>query len=46
MGVYKEKITEDQLIGYLEQFNDKPTTSISFKRKIDDDEDDINLDDF
>ena len=40
MGVYKEKITEDQLMQYLEQFNDKPTTRIQFKRKIDDEEDD------
>ncbi|MCQ2816529.1 MAG: hypothetical protein MJ252_04595 [archaeon] len=42
MGAYKEKITEDQLIGYLEQLNDAPTTSITFKRKVEsDDEDDL-----
>ena len=43
MGAYKEKITEDQLIGYLEQFNTQPKTTIHFKRKIDDEEDDDDL---
>lgn len=42
MGGFKQKITEDQLIGYLEQFSDAPTTSITFKRKVEsDDEDDL-----
>lgn len=40
MGVYKQKITEEQLIGYLEQLNDEPKTTIQFKRKIEDDDDD------
>ena len=43
MGAYKEKITEDQVIGYLEQFNTQPKTTIHFKRKIDDEDDDDDL---
>lgn len=44
MGAYKEKITEDQLIGYLEQFSEAPTTTIKFKRKnFDSDNDDDDL---
>ena len=39
MGAYKEKISEDQLIGLLEGFNDQHETKIKFKRKIDEDED-------
>ena len=43
MGAYKEKITEAQVIGYLEQFNTQPKTTIHFKRKIDDEDDDDDL---
>ena len=38
-GVIKDKVSEDMLISYLENFQDKPTTTITFKRKIDDDDD-------
>ena len=43
-GAIQDKITEDQLISYLENFQDK-TTTITFKRKVDDDDLDIDLDD-
>ena len=43
MGAYKEKISEGQLIGLLEEFNDQQETKIKFKRKIDEDEDDDDL---
>ena len=42
-GAVKEKVTEEMLISYLESFQDKTTTTITFKRKIDDEEDDIDL---
>ena len=42
-GVLREKVGEDTLISYLENFQDKPTTTITFKRKIDD-EDDLDAD--
>ena len=38
-GAVREKVTEDMLISYLENFQDKPTTTITFKRKLDDDDD-------
>ena len=38
-GVVRDKVTEDVLISYLENFQDKPATTITFKRKIDDDDD-------
>ena len=38
-GVVREKVTEDMLISYLENFQDKPATTITFKRKLDDDDD-------
>ena len=38
-GAIKDKVSEDMLISYLENFQDKPTTTITFKRKIDDDDD-------
>ncbi len=38
-GIIRDKVTEDVLISYLESFQDKPTTSITFKRKLDDDDD-------
>ena len=38
-GVIRDKVTEDMLISYLENFQDKPATTITFKRKIDDDDD-------
>ena len=45
-GVIRDKVNEDMLISYLENFQDKPTTTITFKRKIDDDDDlDADLDD-
>ena len=44
-GVIREKVNEDMLIQYLENFQDKPTTTITFKRKVDDDDLDIDLDD-
>ena len=43
-GAVREKVTEDMLISYLENFQDK-TTTITFKRKVDDDDLDIDLDD-
>jgi DNA-binding TFAR19-related protein (PDSD5 family) len=43
MGVYREKISDDQLIGLLEGFNAQQETKIKFKRKIDEDEDDDDL---
>ena len=42
-GAIKDKVTEDMLISYLENFQDQQTTTITFKRKIDD-EDDIDAD--
>ncbi len=44
-GVIREKVNEEMLIQYLENFQDKPTTTITFKRKVDDDDLDIDLDD-
>ena len=38
-GAVREKVNEDMLISYLENFQDKPTTTITFKRKLDDDDD-------
>ena len=38
-GVVREKVTENMLISYLENFQDKPATTITFKRKLDDDDD-------
>ena len=38
-GAVREKVNEEMLIQYLENFQDKPTTTITFKRKIDDDDD-------
>ena len=38
-GVVNEKVTEDMLVGYLESFQEKPSTTITFKRKIDEDDD-------
>ena len=38
-GTVREKVTEDMLISYLENFRDQPETTITFKRKIDDDDD-------
>ena len=43
-GAVRDKVTEDALISYLENFQDKPTTTITFKRKLDDDEDDLDAD--
>ena len=43
-GAIQDKVTEEQLISYLESFKDQPATTITFKRKIDDDEDDIDAD--
>ena len=43
-GAIREKVTEDMLISYLENFQDT-TTTITFKRKVDDDDLDIDLDD-
>ena len=42
-GAIKDKISEDTLITYLENFKDEQQTTITFKRKIDD-EDDIDAD--
>ena len=42
-GAIRDKISEDTLISYLENFQDEQTTTITFKRKIDD-EDDIDAD--
>ena len=45
-GAIRDKVNEDMLISYLENFQDQPTTTITFKRKIDDDDDlDADLDD-
>ena len=38
-GAVREKVTEDMLISYLENFQDKPATTITFKRKLDEDDD-------
>ena len=35
-GAIRDKVTEDMLISYLENFQDQQTTTITFKRKIDD----------
>ena len=43
MGVYKDKISESELIGFLEGIEDKQQTTISFKRKVDSD-DDLDID--
>ena len=43
-GAIQNKVSEDMLISYLENFQDQQTTTISFKRKIDDDDDlDVDL---
>ena len=42
-GAIQDKVSEDTLISYLENFQDQQTTPITFKRKIDD-EDDIDAD--
>ena len=42
-GALRDKVTEDMLITYLENCQDQQTTTITFKRKIDD-EDDIDAD--
>ena len=42
-GAIRDKVTEDMLISYLENFHDQQTTTITFKRKVDD-EDDIDAD--
>ena len=41
-GALKDKVSEDMLISYLENFQDQQTTTITFKRKIDDED---NIDD-
>ena len=38
-GVVNEKVTEEMLVGYLESFQEQPATTITFKRKIDEDDD-------
>jgi len=43
MGVYKGKISESELIGFLEGMEDHQDTKISFKRKVDSD-DDLDID--
>lgn len=43
-GAFKDKVTEDMLISFLENFQDKPATTITFKRKVNDDADDVDLD--
>jgi hypothetical protein len=46
MGAIKSKIDEPTLISYIEQFNevDKPsTTTIKFKRKVCDSDDDLDF---
>ena len=43
MGVYKGKISESELIGFLEGLEDHQDTKISFKRKVDSD-DDLDID--
>ena len=42
-GAIQDKVSEETLISYLENFQDQQTTTITFKRKIDD-EDDIDAD--
>ena len=42
-GAIRDKVTEDMLMSYLEDFQDQQTTTITFKRKVDD-EDDIDAD--
>ena len=43
-GAIQNKVSEDMLISYLENFQDQQTTTITFKRKIDDDDDlDVDL---
>ena len=42
-GALRDKVTADMLITYLENFQDQQQTTITFKRKIDD-EDDIDAD--
>ena len=37
-GVVNEKVTEEMLVGYLESFQDKATTTITFKRKVESDD--------
>ena len=39
-GAFKDKVSEEMLISFLESFQDKPQTTITFKRKIGDEEDD------
>ena len=43
-GAVSEKVTEDMLITYLESFQEQKPTTITFKRKIDEDEDYIDAD--
>ena len=38
-GAIKDKVSEDLLISYLENFQDQQQTTITFKRKIDDEDD-------
>ena len=42
-GAIRDKISEEMLISYLENFKEQPETTITFKRKIDD-EDDLDAD--
>ena len=42
-GAIRDKVSEDTLISYLENFQEPKTTTITFKRKIED-EDDIDDD--
>ena len=43
-GAIQNKVSEDMLISYLENFQDQQTTTITFKRKINDDDDlDVDL---
>ena len=45
-GAVREKVTEEMLISYLENFQNQQATTITFKRKIDDEDDlDADLDD-
>ena len=41
-GALKDKVSEEMLISYLENFQEQQTTTITFKRKIDDED---NIDD-
>ena len=41
-GALKDKVSEEMLISYLENFQDQQTTTITFKRKIDEED---NIDD-